>query len=109
MKLIESKVYWNIQGAAKYPQLATVARRVFMMPLSNCASERVWSIFGWFHSKLRNRMKPETERKLAYVMVNMMLLDNVDPIVYANEVLFTENDDNPETNPDPGDECHVVE
>ena len=60
----EPMCYWNLIGKAKFPILFKVASIVFSIPCSQAASERVWSIFNFIHSKLRNRLSAKKTIKL---------------------------------------------
>ncbi|EGZ11190.1 hypothetical protein PHYSODRAFT_418814, partial [Phytophthora sojae] len=53
-----------------FPQLRFFADKVLSIPTSSAASERLWSIHGFTHSKLRNRLLVPTVEKLAFVYNN---------------------------------------
>jgi hypothetical protein len=67
--------------------LGEIAVRLFTVPTSSAASERVWSIFSFIHSKRRNRLRNDKVEKLAYCYINYSLLDPEDPIDYQNYFL----------------------
>ena len=48
-----------------FPVLSVVARRLFALPCSSSAVERMFSTFGRVHTKIRNRMGIATAEKLA--------------------------------------------
>ena len=48
--------YWCwIRGA--YPEIGTVASRIFGICVNAASVERLWSSMGFFHTKTRNRLK----------------------------------------------------
>jgi len=61
--------YWLVDGGA-YPNLREVAINVFSMVTSSAASERGFSAMGFVHSKLRNRLSPDTVEKLIFIKNN---------------------------------------
>jgi hypothetical protein len=79
------KQFWAVFGNTTYPLLAQVALRVFQVPTSSAASERVWKVFSFIHSKRRNRLKPSKVEKLAYIYINAALLDELDDLDYLME------------------------
>jgi len=44
--------------------------KIFSLVPSSSASERCFSTFGFCHSKLRNKLSPETVHKLVYIKTN---------------------------------------
>jgi len=44
--------YWAILGKQQFPLLSKIALRLFTIPISSAASERVWSVYSFIHSKL---------------------------------------------------------
>lgn len=74
--------YWSQYGKADYPLLGKIALRLFTIPTSSAASERVWSIYSFIHSKRRNRLGLEKVEKLVFIYINNCLLDPVDSIDY---------------------------
>ncbi|KAI3661953.1 hypothetical protein MP638_005994 [Amoeboaphelidium occidentale] len=77
--------YWSIYGKNKYPRLFRIAQRVFNVPTSSAASERIWKAFSFIHSKRRNRLKNETVEKLTYIYINSALLDTKDQRDYVTD------------------------
>jgi hypothetical protein len=63
------RLFWNV-AKCKYPLLAKVADIVFAIPTSQAASERVWSLYDFIHSKRRNKLTTETAGKLVYLYAN---------------------------------------
>lgn len=74
--------YWCQYGRYSYPALSKIALRLYSIPISSAAAERVWSIYGFIHSKRRNRLLIENVEKLAFIYINQGLLDGVDPNDY---------------------------
>jgi hypothetical protein len=56
----KSVLQWWIADGTDWPLLQNLAIRVFSMAASAAASERNFSTFGFIHSKLCNRLSPET-------------------------------------------------
>jgi hypothetical protein len=52
------------------------------MTCSSAASERVWSIYRFIHSRLHNRLANEKVKKLAFIYVNCAILDTDDQTDY---------------------------
>lgn len=82
-KAMKPKSYWATYGEIKYPQIAEIARQVFSLPCSNASSERAWNVFDTIHSKKRNRLKSENVDKLAFIYINMAILDENDTTNYG--------------------------
>ena len=61
---------WGYYFAEKFPKLYLLARRLFAIPTSSAASERVWSVFSFIHSKKRCRLVNSRVMNLAKVYVN---------------------------------------
>ena len=61
---------WGYYFAEKFPKLHLLARRLFAIPTSSAASERVWSVFSFIHSKKRCRLVNSRVMNLAKVYVN---------------------------------------
>jgi hypothetical protein len=90
-KALEPHTYWAMFGRKDYPLLAQIALRIFQVPTSSAASERVWKAFSFIHSKRRNRLKAEKVSKLAYIYVNATLLDQHDDRDYMLDSLLDES------------------
>jgi hypothetical protein len=84
--------YWTVYGKSKYPLLGPIAIRMFSSPTSSAASERVWSVYAFIHSKRRNRLSNAKVEKLAYIYINSSLLDDVDKVDYFSTCLFEDED-----------------
>ena len=48
----------------KFPILFKVASRLFVVPTSSAASERIWSVYDFIHTKRRNRLSTDKVDKL---------------------------------------------
>lgn len=83
---LDSKCYWNIIGRHDYPTLYLCARIINEMICSSAASERVWSIFRFIHSRLRNRLSNDKVEKLAFIYINCAILDKHDQTDYLLNV-----------------------
>ncbi|KAE9048821.1 hypothetical protein PR001_g3689 [Phytophthora rubi] len=70
--------YWAEYGIKDYPNLYRIAIRVFAVPNSSAASERVWSIYSFVMSKRRNPLAFEKLERIAFIYINSCLLDDVD-------------------------------
>jgi hypothetical protein len=68
-----SPVTWWQSNGCELPELRYVAIRVLALACSNSSAERNWSIHGFIHSKLRNRLAFDTQTKLVNVYVNLKL------------------------------------
>lgn len=77
--------YWNIKGKNEFPNLYLCAKSVNSMICSSAASERVWSIYRFIHSRLRNRLSNEKVKKLVFLYVNCAILDKNDHMDYVLE------------------------
>lgn len=79
---MDATSYWNIFGRNEFPCLYLCAKEVNDMIASSAASERVWSIFRFIHSRLRNRLSNEKVEKLAFIYINCAILDKSDEMEY---------------------------
>lgn len=70
-------------GGNKFKCLAKVALRVFTIVASSASAERCWSIYGFIHSKTRNRLVQERANKMVFIYVNSALLDKEDENDYC--------------------------
>ena len=64
------KVWWNTIGREKFPILFKVASRLFVVPTSSAASERIWSVYDFIHTKRRNRLSTDKVDKLVSLYAN---------------------------------------
>ncbi|KAG3197767.1 hypothetical protein PC128_g6589 [Phytophthora cactorum] len=85
LDFIERKKSWSVEQREKaaadpplhwwlldqdFPHLYSFAERVLSIPTSSAASERLWSIHGFTHSKLRNSLRVVTVEKLSFIYTN---------------------------------------
>ncbi|KAG6943474.1 hypothetical protein JG687_00018438, partial [Phytophthora cactorum] len=56
--------------------------QLLSIPTSSASSERSWSIHGFIHTKLRNRLTPERVNKLVFVYTNIARKSEVNHIMY---------------------------
>lgn len=91
---MDAKCYWSVQGRKDYPTLYLCAKPVNEMVCSSAASERVWSIYRFIHTRLRNRLTNERVQKLAFIYINCAILDTEDDTNYMveNEILLNGTD-----------------
>lgn len=75
---MSSKTFWNCIGRHDYPALYLCAQSVNEMVCSSAASERVWSIYRFIHSRLRSQLANDRVEKLAFIYVNCAMLDEND-------------------------------
>lgn len=83
---LDAKSYWNIFGRHEFPALYLCAKSINEMICSSAASERVWSIYRFIHSRLRNRLSNDKVEKLAFVYVNCAILDKHDQTDYMQDI-----------------------
>ena len=76
-----------------YPFLAQIALRLFTIPTSSAAAERVWSIYSFIHSKRRNRLGIQKVEKLVFIYINHCLLDNIDLNDYIGDDDVSDEED----------------
>lgn len=76
--------YWNVFGKIKFPLVYECAKSINAMVCSSAASERAWSIHGFVHTPLRNKLANEKVNKLAFLYINSGLLDDTDIRDYVN-------------------------
>ncbi|KAG5668743.1 hypothetical protein PVAND_016670 [Polypedilum vanderplanki] len=75
---MDPKAYWNAFGKSQFPTLYICANYVYDMVASSAAAERVWSSFGFIHTKLRNRLSSNRVDKLISIYVNNALISKLD-------------------------------
>lgn len=73
-----ARQYWVIFGQNEFPALYVAAKPINEMVCSSAASERIWSIYKFIHSRLRNRLSNEKVEKLVALYVNCAILDKND-------------------------------
>lgn len=77
--------YWNIFGRCRYPLLYGYAKSLNVLACSSASAERAWSIFGFVHRPLRNRLSNEKVEKLVFLYINSAMLDENDKSEYILE------------------------
>ncbi|ETN17832.1 hypothetical protein PPTG_05520 [Phytophthora nicotianae INRA-310] len=60
--------WWTLDTS--FPVLHNFAEKMLSIPTSSAASERLWSVHGFTHSKRRNRLKVSTVEKLSFIYIN---------------------------------------
>ena len=50
--------YWSQFGHLDYPLLSQIALRIYEIPTSSAASERVWKVFSFIHSSRGSLAEP---------------------------------------------------
>lgn len=93
VEVMTTSEYWNIIGKNKYPLLYNYAKKINVMTCSSASAERVWSIFGFLHKPLRNRLSNDKVEKLVFLYVNSALLDDIDKNDYISADHFSLNED----------------
>ena len=90
------KSFWNIFGKKEYPGLFVCASHVFDMVASSAASERIWSAFGFIHSKLRNRLTTTKVEKIISIYVNHAIIEKLESLncLFADDDIFENIPDN---------------
>lgn len=86
--------FWDIYGQNKYPLVFKHAKKINSMSPSSAASERTWSILGFLHNSLRNKLTNDKVEKLAFLYVNGGSLDEEDQTNYIFEHCFPLQGDN---------------
>ena len=81
---MSAKQYWNVYGKRDFPTLFIAAKTINEMICSSATSERIWSIYKFIHSRLRNRLSNEKVAKLVALYVNCAILDEND----LNDYIF---------------------
>ena len=66
--------YWTTLGS-DFPELSLIAIRLFFIPTSSAAAERVWSVFSFIHTNRQNLLKNIRVEKLAFIYVNWAIWD----------------------------------
>ena len=61
--------FWEHKGDM-WPNLAPLAKAFFHLSPSSATPERSFSAMGYVHTKLRNRLLPQTLEKLTYIKMN---------------------------------------
>ena len=75
---MEPKSYWNICGQNEFPTLFLCAKSLNEMICSWAVSERVWWIYCFIQSRLRNRFTNDKVETLVFIYVKCAILDKDD-------------------------------
>lgn len=73
---LRSQSYWDVLGKPEFPALAFMATKL-IGPASAASTERIWSIYRWVHTRLRNRLSLDKIDKIAFLIINEDIV-NVD-------------------------------
>jgi hypothetical protein len=65
--------WWATFGISQYPCIAAAAARLLGMPVTTCAAERNWSVWGQVYTKLRNRLAIERGEMIVFIRQNLKL------------------------------------
>ena len=68
-------VFWNVIPPTRFPTLTFYARKIFSLVATSASAERSFSMMGYIHCKLRNRLKLDAVDKLMYVRCNHKYVD----------------------------------
>lgn len=90
---MSARDFWDVFGKAKYPLLYDCAKSLNEMVSSSAASERAWSIFGFVHTPLRNRLSNEKVEKIVFLYINSAILDDKDKTDYFADNTLLHGDD----------------
>lgn len=77
--------YWDILGKDEFPFLYKCAKPINAMVASSASSERAWSIFGFIHTPLRNRLANDKVDKIVFLYINAGFMDSKDKTDYIIE------------------------
>ncbi|KAE9027875.1 hypothetical protein PR002_g10553 [Phytophthora rubi] len=77
-----SPLNWWALPDIKYDLVQQFAKVLLSTPTSSASSERSWSIHGFIHTKLRNRLTPERVNNLVFVYTNIARKSEVYHIMY---------------------------
>ncbi|KAH9182701.1 hypothetical protein AeNC1_015323, partial [Aphanomyces euteiches] len=86
-----------------YKELSILAQRLFAIPTSSASSERSWSIHGFIHTKLRNRLHPAKFEKLGFIYSNQGNKGPVDSTFYEKRDFLDTNRTPPMQQDEPDD------
>lgn len=85
VEALSASQFWDIYGKDKYPLVHKCAKRINAMSPSSAASERAWSILGFLHNSLRNKLANDKVEKLVFLYMNSGYLDEQDKEKYIFE------------------------
>ena len=92
---MKTSVFWKVLLAQKFPILYKLASRLFSIPTSSAASERVWSVFDFIHSARRNRLGNDRVSKLVFLYSNNAIVSAIEKEKDLFEIMASgiDNDD----------------
>ncbi|KAK6171875.1 hypothetical protein SNE40_018299 [Patella caerulea] len=72
-KYISASTWWK--GLCASEAISSIASLILAIPPSSAASERIWSLLGTTHTKVRNRLPNERVEKLVCIRSNLKLFE----------------------------------
>jgi hypothetical protein len=84
-KVMPAHKWWERYGYF-CPELQYVARRVLAQVVSATACERNWSVFGYLHTAVRNKLSAEKSADLTYCYSSLRLRDKLDDVEHDETV-----------------------
>jgi hypothetical protein len=104
------KGFWkNLVTSKKFPLISNLALRVFSLVASSASSERNFSLMGFIHNKTRNRLNPETVRKLSYVKTNLRAINPIFLDYYGDDLSDPDDTDKEDDDLEPAIELNDLE
>ena len=70
-----------------FPLLYPLGLRIFSLVCSSASAERNFSIQGFIHSELRNRLEPDRVMKQAYIKSNLFLANEKESVASSLTML----------------------
>ncbi|CAG8605963.1 21863_t:CDS:2 [Gigaspora rosea] len=98
-------LWWESWPDSSLKQLAI---KVLKIPMSSSAAKRKFSIFGFIHSKLRNRLNSSQVKKLVYIYENLQMCVKK-PVISKNGIKINNSKTNQKINHEIYDENREVE
>lgn len=83
--------WWGLYGG-QYPDLQAVARAVFAQPVSACAAERNWSVYGQIKGPARSRLQHERADKRVFCHEALHFQHKLQNASHRHEVVAWESD-----------------
>lgn len=84
--------WWGMYGGHK-PELRDVAVCVLKQPVSACAAERNWSVYGSIKGPARSRLQHEKADKRVYCHESLHYLNKLQDAAYTQQVDLWSDDD----------------
>lgn len=88
-----TKEFWQIFGKNEYTKLYPVVSLFSPLICSSASSERVWSIYKFIHTRLRNRLSTEKVDKLVFLYVNCAIYNEDKADYIFDDVNIITDDD----------------